>query len=51
MTNKKTMWIKCPYPGEQQGEGKWYPCTTTYLRRLYKKTTLPKCRSYDEPTD
>jgi len=47
------MWIKCPYPGEKVGEGKWFECTTPYLKRLYKAKwcKLPKMESENDPNN
>lgn len=47
----KTKWIKCPFPGEKHGEGKWFKCDTPWLRYMFTWTKLPKCETDgEEPT-
>jgi hypothetical protein len=42
-------WIKCPYPGEKPGQGKWYPCDTPWLKYFYTWTKLPKHEGDNPP--
>lgn len=48
---KTKKWIRCPYPGEKPGQGRWFECNTPWLNYLFTWTKLPKCQSSTEPEE
>lgn len=54
------MWMKCPFPYDNVGQGEWFECDTPYLKYLWhtndeKKpknpSKLPTMKSKDKPND
>jgi hypothetical protein len=47
------LWIKCPYPNEKPGEGKWFECKSFYEKIMWRKYNkskrLPTLEQRDKP--